>query len=163
MFEPLIGFSLFFLVMFLIIKFGNRQREKQYEELIENIKPETKLYIYQTKSSTMTWGLKNTNFLFNRCDIYLTETAIIILGFTKDSFFKQLSIPIILTKEIEKYSQKFPLYYVKKVNVISFENNIVKIDFGEKDIFKTEVKLKLPHLSEIDFRKIKLFAEKNNW
>ena len=163
MFEPLIGFSLFFLAMFLIIKFGNKQRKKQYEELIENIKPETKLYIEQAKSSTMTWGSKNRNFIFNRCDIYLTETAIVILGFTKDSFFKQLSLPIILTKEIEKYSQKFPFYYVKKVNLISFENNIVKIDFGEKDILKTEVKVELKQLSEIEFREIKLFAEKNSW
>ena len=85
------------------------------------------------------------------------------MGFTKDSFFKQLSLPIILTKEIEKYSQKFPFYYVKKVNLISFENNIVKIDFGEKDILKTEVKVELKQLSEIEFREIKLFAEKNSW
>jgi hypothetical protein len=163
MIEPLIAFSIFLLIVFFARKSTNNDREKHYEVLIESIKSETKLYIEQTKSSTLTWGLQNGNFLFNRCDIYLTETAIIILGYTKDSFFKLLSSPIILTKEIDKYKKKFPYFYVNKVNTISFTNNIVKIDFGGKGIMQTEVRIKLAQLSELEFKEIKLLAEKNSW
>lgn len=163
MLEPIIGFSLFFFVIFLLRRSSNKNREKLYQKLIKKIKPETKLYIEQTRSSTLTWGLKNSNFLFNRCDIYLTETAIIILGYTKDSFFKELSLPIILTNEIDIYANEFPYCYLKKVNKITFENNIVKIYFGEKGILQTEVTIKLAHLNESELKAIKLIAEKNSW
>ena len=116
MIVPIIAFSAFFTLMFFIIKSANKNREKQYETLIESLKPETELYIEQTKSSTMTSGLKNRDFLFNRCDLYLTKNAIVILGFTKDSFLKQLSLPIILTKELNEFSNRFPFAYVKKIN-----------------------------------------------
>ncbi|MCA6423279.1 MAG: hypothetical protein IM568_10730 [Flavobacterium sp.] len=68
----------------------------------------------------MTFGLKNRDFLFNHCDLYLTKNAIVILGFTKDSFFKQLSLPIILTAEVNEFSNMFPFAYIKKTNKISF-------------------------------------------
>lgn len=111
----------------------------------------------------MTIGLNNRDFLFNRCDLYLTKNAMIILGFSKDSFLKQLSLPIILTTELNEFSNRFPFAYVKKANKISFENNIVKINFGEKGITKTEVILKLNSLNEKEKNKIEQLAEKNCW
>lgn len=163
MLEPIIGFSVFFIIIFFITKSANKNRENQYKNLIENLKTETELYVEQTKSSTMTIGLNNRNFLFNRCDLYLTKNAILILGFTKDSFLKQLSLPIILTSEINEFSHRFPFAYVKKINKLNFENNIVKFNFGEKGITKTEVVLKLNTLKEIEITKIKQIAEKNSW
>ena len=71
MIEPIIGFSLFFLFVVFMIKTANKNRKKQYEKLIEGIKEETELYIEQTKTSTITIGLKNRVYLFNRCDLYL--------------------------------------------------------------------------------------------
>ena len=163
MIVPIIAFSAFFTLMFFIIKSANKNREKQYETLIESLKPETELYIEQTKSSTMTSGLKNRDFLFNRCDLYLTKNAIVILGFTKDSFLKQLSLPIILTKELNEFSNRFPFAYVKKINKLKFENNIIKINFGEIGITKTAVQIKLNSLNEIELTKIKELTEKNCW
>ena len=163
MLEPIIAFSTFFTLIFFIIKSANKKREKQYEILIESFKKETEIYVEQTKSATMTFGLKNRDFLFNHCDLYLTKNAIVILGFTKDSFFKPLSLPIILTAEVNEFSNRFPFAYVKKTNKISFENNIVKINFGEKEITKTEVELKLISLNESEKNKIKQIAEKNCW
>ena len=163
MLEPIIGFFFFFFVIFLLKRSSNKNREKLYRKLLENIKPETKFYIEQTKSSTLTWGIKNRNFLFNRCDIYLTESAIIILGFNKHSYFKELSLPIILTKEIGKYANEFSYCYLKKVNKITFENNIVEIYFGKKGILQTEVTIKLVELNESELKVIKLIAEKNSW
>ncbi|MFC7773032.1 hypothetical protein [Flavobacterium sp. GCM10027622] len=160
---PIIFFSTFFILIFFIINSTNKNRENQYKILIESLKTETELYVEQTKSATMTMGLNNRDFLFNRCDLYLTKNAIIILGFTKNSFLKQLSLPIILTTELSEFSNRFPFAYVKKVNKISFENNIVKINFGEKGITKTEVVLKFKSLNEIEKTKIKELVEKNCW
>ena len=163
MIVPILGILPFFILIVYIFISSHKERQNQYEILIENLKAETELYVEQTKTSTMTIGLNNRNFLFNRCDLYLTENAMIILGFTKDSFFKQLSLPIILTTELREFSNRFPFAYVKKVNKISFENNIVKINFGEKGITKTEVVLKFNSLNEIEKTKIKELVKKNCW
>ena len=163
MLEPFIGFSVFIIIIFIIVKSSNKSRENKYQDLIENIKTETEIYVEQTKSSTMTIGLNNRDFLFNRCDLYITKNAVIILGFTKDSFFKQLSLPIILTSDINEFSKRFTFAYVKNVNKLNFEKNIVKFNFGEKGITKTEVVLKLNSLKEIEIAKIKQIAEKNSW
>jgi hypothetical protein len=163
MLEPFIGFSVFIIILFIIVKSSNKSRENQYQDLIENIKTETEIYVEQTKSSTLTIGLNNRDFLFNRCDLYLTKNAVIILGFTKYSFFKQLSLPIILTSDLNEFSKRFPFVYVKNVNKLNFEKNIVKFKFGEKGITKTEVVLKLNSLKEIEIAKIKQIADKNSW
>lgn len=86
MIQPIIGFSAFILIVYIIIRSANKSREEQYEKLIESLKAETELFVEQTKSSTITSGLNNQDFLFNCCDLYLTKNAMIILGFTKDSF-----------------------------------------------------------------------------
>ena len=163
MLVPIVTFSVFFILIFFIIKSSNKNRETQYESLIESLKTETELYVEQTKSATVTMGLNNRDFLFNHCDLYLTKNAIIILGFTKNSLFKQLSLPIILTAELSEFSNRFPFAYVKKTNKISFENNIVKINFGEKGITKTEVVLKFNSLNENEKNKMKQIAQKNSW
>jgi hypothetical protein len=163
MIEPIIGFFFFSLFVIFIIKTTNKNREKQYLILIEGIKAETKLYVEQSKTSSITIGKKNRDFLFNQCDLYLTTDALIILGFNKDSFFKQLSLPIILTQQQNKFSNRFPFAFVKTINNINFENNIVKINFGEKGITSTEVVLKLKSLNEKEIEKIKEIATKNNW
>jgi hypothetical protein len=87
MIEPIIGFSLFFFFVVFMIKTTNKNREKQYEKLIEGIKEETELYIEQTKTSTMTIGLENKDYLFNRCDLYMVKDALIILGFDPSQLF----------------------------------------------------------------------------
>lgn len=77
--------SLLFLLIF-GTKSLNKTREQQYEFLIENIKVEVDFYCEQVRTFNFTIGLRNTNFLFNHCDLYVTKNAIIILGFKKDSF-----------------------------------------------------------------------------
>ena len=163
MLEPIVGFLVFFIVIFIIVKSSNKNRKNQYKNLIESLKAETELYVEQTESSTITIGINNRDFLFNRCDLYLTKNALIILGFTKDSFLKQLSLPIILTSELNEFSNRFPFAYVKKINKLNFENDIVTISFGEKEILKTEVGLNLKSLKKIEIAKIKQIAEKNCW
>lgn len=161
--QPIIGFSAFILIIYIIILSANKSRKEKYKKLIESLKSETELFIEQTRCSTITIGLNNRDLLFNRCDLYLTKNAMIILGFTKESFFKQLSLPIILTTELNEFSNRFPFAYVKQANKISFENDIVKINFGEKGISKTEVILKLNSLNDKEKNKIKQLAENNCW
>lgn len=85
--QPIIGFSAFILIVYIIIRSANKSRKEQNKKLIESLKAETELFVEQTKISMMTIGLNNRDFLFNRCDLYLTKNAMIILGVTKDRFF----------------------------------------------------------------------------
>ncbi|KQX08795.1 hypothetical protein [Flavobacterium sp. Root420] len=163
MFIPFIIISSLLLLLIFGTKSLNKTREQQYEFLIENITNEVDLYCEQVRTFNFTIGLRNTNFLFNHCDLYITKNAIIILGFKKDSFFKQLSFPIILTNDLNYFLNKFPFAYVKKPGKIYFENGMVKIYFGEKGITKTDVVLKLKSLNENEINKIKELAEKNKW
>lgn len=163
MFIPIVIIPVLVFAIIFAVKSSNKNREQQYTILIESIKEEIELYIEQTKSLNITIGLNNSDFLFNRCDLYVIKNAIIILGFTKDSFFKQLSTPIILTHELNKFSSRFPFVLAKKPNKINFENNIVKINFEEKGITKTEAILKLTSLKENEINKIKEIVHKNNW
>ena len=163
MLEPIIGFSIFFAVISLVIYTGNKSRQKQYDDIKTKLEGRTNLFIEQTKCSTMTWGLKNNNYLFNKCDIYLIDNSLIILGHTKNSIIKQLSTPIILTDKIADYQSDFPYAYVKKVNSFDYENNLVKIKFGEKGITKTEVTIKLTKLTGEEKESIIELAKKNCW
>jgi hypothetical protein len=163
MLEPIIGFSIFITIMSLIIYNVNRNRQKQYDDIKDKLDGRTNLFIEQTKSSTITWGLNNNNYLFNKCDIYLTNDSLIILGYTKNSILKQLSIPIILTNQIADYSSDFPYAYVKKINSFGYENNLIKIKFGEIGIFKTEVTIKLTKLTEEEKASMIELSKKNSW
>lgn len=163
MFIPIIMISSLLFLLIFGTKSLNKTREQQYEFLIENIKGEVDFYCEQVRTFNFTIGLRNTNFLFNHCDLYVTKNAIIILGFKKDSFFKQLSFPIILTRDIDYFLNKFPFAYVKKPDKINFNNGMVKINFGEKGITKTDVVLKLKTLDENERNKIKELAINNNW
>ena len=160
MIEPIIGFLTFFTIMFFVIRSANKSRSKQYEILTQSIKSETILFIEQAKSFTMTAGLKNRDFLFNRCDIYLIQDAIIILGFTKNSLLKQLSLPIIITHNAE-YVSRFNFAYVRKPNNINFDNEQVKITFGEKGTLGTDVVIKLLGLTETQIAAMRSFVQKN--
>jgi hypothetical protein len=60
MLEPF-RFSVF-IIIFIIVKSSNKSRENQYQDLIENIKQKTEIYVEQTKSSTLTIGLNNRDF-----------------------------------------------------------------------------------------------------
>jgi hypothetical protein len=147
----------------LISRFSTKKREREYKDIIEKLKGEIEMYIEQTESFTLVSGINNRNFQFNRCDLYITEQAIIVLGFTKDSFIKDLSAPIILTSQIASFSRRFPYAYVKKINTIDFRNNCIQINFGEKGFAETEVDLDLNSLSDIEKNKIKQLTEQNNW
>ncbi|WP_284653551.1 hypothetical protein [Flavobacterium terrisoli] len=163
MIEPIIGFSAFFLIIYIVIRIANKSRKEQYIQLIDEIENQILLKIEQTKSSITTFGLNNRDFLFNNCDLYLTQNAIVILGYTKGSFFKQLSKPIILTSDVLEYSAKFPFAYIMRFNKINFENNIMGVYFGEKGLTKTEVVIKLKSLKENEIDKFKEQALKNCW
>ena len=160
---PIVIISAILLFFYFGTKSSNKAIENQYKFIAESLKDEIELYIEQTKSSTMTIGLGNQNFLFNRCDLYLTQNALIIFGFTKNSFFKQLSFPIIITKDLEEFSNRFPFAYVRKANEVSFKNSIVAISFGEKGITKTEVALKLKSLDSSEINKLKELVNQNSW
>lgn len=142
---------------------SNKSRQKQYSALIEIIENHIKLYIEQAKCSTVTFGMKNSNYLFRRCDIYITENAIILFAYSAKSFFKELSSPIILTNDNTENASYLPPVYKEKVNSIRFENNNVKINFGEKNLTKTEVTILFQEFSEEQMQAVKMFSEKNCW
>ncbi|MBJ2176515.1 hypothetical protein JBL43_19865 [Aureibaculum sp. A20] len=163
MLETLIGLTILSIIFYILNFITNKKREKNHEDLIEKLNGKFKLFINQTESSTITWGLKNSNFFFNKCDIYLMENALIIFGNAKGGLFKHLSKPIILTNEIEYYRRKFPNTYTRKIYSINLEKNVIKIEFGKKGIATTKVKLKLKNLKDIERNQIIDLVEKNCW
>ncbi|HET8810452.1 MAG TPA: hypothetical protein VFM65_09345 [Flavobacteriaceae bacterium] len=154
MIEPIIGFTVFFLIVFLIITIGNKSRKKQYNKLLERINGRILFKKEQTECSTKTIGLKNNNYLFRHCDIYITEDSTIIFGYSKNRLIKQLSIPIILTQKTEQSRKNFPDAIIKEANEITIEKNNLIIEFGEKGIAKTQVFIKLKKLTEVEQNKL---------
>lgn len=160
---PWVGFIALFLLLFFAIRSGNRSRARQYEILTDAIASETTTVIHQARSSTVTSGLKNRNYLFRKCDLYATPDALIVLGYDKNSFIKQLSLPIILTKAAAHYQARFPFALVHRPQEISFEDQLVRIRFGESGILKTEVYLKLKQLLPAQVAALEKIASENNW
>jgi hypothetical protein len=164
MIYPIIAFSLFFLVVFLITYFGNKSRRKDYDILIEKIEPRTSLFIEQAKCSTMTIGLNNKNFLFNRADFYVTNDAVIILAYNKGNYLSQLSFPIIVTNNIGDYKNEF--YFAKTFSPHSIKfpvNNLFKFEIGEAGILKTNVIIKIKELKENEMQAFQKLVRENNW
>ncbi|MEC5164556.1 hypothetical protein RCH18_000272 [Flavobacterium sp. PL11] len=161
MIEPIIGFSIFLTLVVLFIRNTNNSLEKEYDIIIESLNDNLKLFIEQAKCSNTTLGINNRGYLFKNCDLYLTNDALIIFGYTKDSFFKQLSKPIILTKEITKYKNKFSFAIVKYFENIVYNPNdkYIYIKFGEVGLTETFVKFKIEICSESDKNNIKLITD----
>ena len=164
MIYPIIAISLFFLVVFLIQYFGNKSRQEDYDIIIEKIEPRTSLFMEQAKCSTMTIGLNNKNFLFNRADFYLTNDAVIILAYTKGSFFNQLSFPIIVTNNMGDYKNEFSFAKTFSPHSIKFPpNNLFKFEIGEAGILKTNVIIKIKELKENEMQAFQKIVRENNW
>ena len=161
MIEPIIGFSVFLTLVILFIRNSNNSLEKEYNLIVEGLNDNVKLFIEQARCSNSTFGINNRNYLFKNCDLHLTNDALIIFGYTKKSFFKQLSKPIILTKEISKYKTYFPFAIVANLEdiVYSSSDKYVFVKFGEVGLTKTRVKFKIEISSESDKDKMKLITD----
>jgi hypothetical protein len=164
MIYPVIAFGLFFTMVFVMIHFSNKSRQKDYDILIEKIEPKTFLFIEQAKCSTITIGLNNKNFLFNRADLYITSDALLILAYTKGKFLNQLSFPIIVTNNNSHYKNEF--YFAKTFSPHSIkfpDNNLFKFEIGEAGILKTNVIIKIKELKENEMLAFQKLVSDNNW
>ena len=161
MFQPIIGFLIFFSLIIFIITSSNKSLQNKYDQIIESIKKnDLKLFIEQTTCSNTTFGMNNRDYLFRKCDFYLTSDAIIIFGYSKYNMFKQLSTPIILTKNITKYKTAFSFAIVKDPVIISLnQKEDIVIKFGEADLTKTFVKMQIKISCEANQNIIKAFTD----
>lgn len=161
MIEPIIGFSVFLTLVILFIRNSNNSLEKEYNIIIKSLNDNFKLHIDQAKCSNTTFGINKRDYLFKNCDLHLTNDALIIFGYTKNSFFKQLSKPIILTKNINKYKTTFSFAIVKNFENIVYnsDDKYIYVKFGEVGLTETLVKFKIEISSESDKNKMKLITD----
>ena len=160
MIEPIIGFTIFFIVVSLIIYIGNKTTKIEYNNILEKIKDEIVFKKEQSECLNMTIGLKNRNYLFRHCDIYITDHSTILFGYSKNRLIKQLSKPIILTNKKLQIVEKFPNAIIKEINRLNKGKNDLVIEFGEKGITKTHVTIRLKNLNEFEQNKLHTLINK---
>lgn len=149
MIAPIIGLVLFVLIVGGITMLLNQAEKVKYEKILTDVGDKIKISHPGVRCSTFGSGAKNSNYIFNRCDLYLTDDAAIIFGYTPLGQFKLLRSPIILTASQARYLRFSLLSTViapGKLNVNSF-NNEVFIEFGEAGWRTTNVEIRMKELS----------------
>ena len=152
-----IGIFIFFLFAVFLIYFLNQQTRKENLIIVEAIKDTIVFSLTNVVCSTFKSGIKGGNFDFNRCDLYLNEDALIILGYKKIGVFEYLSSPVIVVGNYEEYPLSFKSAKVmkpKKINMNSF-NNEVYIEFEVKGWMTTTLEIRLKHISFDNKEKLK--------
>ncbi|HEX8561952.1 MAG TPA: hypothetical protein VF676_03125 [Flavobacterium sp.] len=103
-----------------------------------------------------TVGLRDRSFIFERADLLFLNDALILIGyyhFFKRKIYKPL---IVLSQEKVFYRKSLPgarVFVIKNFNLNSF-NGDVYLEFGEASFTKTNVEIRLKHLSEEEKRLI---------
>ena len=88
---------------------GNKNLHSHQETVINSLGPHTILYIEQIKPNTFFIGTGIKAYSFRRCDLILTEDAIVFLGREEDNLvFKNYTRPILLTSDYNKYKDFIP-------------------------------------------------------
>lgn len=122
----------------------------QYANIIEALAERIIIQLNQVKCETFSSGAKNGGYYFSQCDLYITEDALVILGYSRFISFKQLSVPLVLTTDLLFHFVKFPyarFIKPKKINLNSFNGDIY-IEFENPGFIKTNVEIRLSGISD---------------
>jgi len=149
MITPIISLSLFILIAGSITLLLSQAQKARYKEIVADIRNEVKIIHPGVRCSTFCSGAKNSKYIFNRCDLYLTDDAIILLGYLSIGRFKIFRSPIILTSIQARYmhfSITSTVLAPRKLNINSFSKEVF-IEFGEAGWRTTNVEVRLKGLS----------------
>ena len=126
-----------------IDNFPNKKVKKQIKTLLNEIGNDIGFRANNIKCQNFTNGLRNIDYFIIKCNICVTNEAIILLGTG--------ITPIVFTRKAD-YLQKFP--FVRVVNnfnlIFNQTNPYVVIKWGKASITETSVELTLRILTDIE-------------
>ncbi|HKX86845.1 MAG TPA: hypothetical protein VJL37_09235 [Flavobacterium sp.] len=162
--EPFIGFSVFIIFAIIMVYTGNKNLHSHQETVINSLGPHTILYIEQIKPNTFFMGTGIKAYSFRRCDLILTEDALVFLGREEDNLvFKNYTRPIILTSDYNKYKDFIPFCTFLEIFSIEIVDGNIKLKFGKKGLSGIDCRVILDCLTTDETNLIKEVAIKNNW
>lgn len=150
MVSPIVGITSVFLIFFLFSYLQNMHNLKSKREILEEIGDFIKISLKDCIVESSTLGAKNSAFLINKADIYFSEDAIFIFGYSSTFSLKSYSCPIILTNELASTKSQFKKAIVKKpikINLHSFDKDIY-LEFGEANWPSTNVSWRIKGIEE---------------
>lgn len=140
----------FIIVIGLINYLINQDRSKQWSSIVNTLGNRVIIQLDDVECEAFSSGGKNGGYYFTRCDLYITEDALVIFGYSKTLMMRTLDRPLILTSNSSFYSFSPPypqLVKPKKLNLNSFNRDIY-IEFEQPGIIQTNVEIRLKDISD---------------
>ena len=138
---PVIVFPSLLIGLILLVNYlNNISRRKNYEIVMKALAEKVITHLENVKSETSSIGVKGRGYYFSRCELVITEDALIIFGWGRIKGFKQLTAPLILTKN-PAYFDNFPFakpIWPKSLALNSFGGD-VRIGYTQRGFIDTDV------------------------
>ncbi|RQO65226.1 hypothetical protein DBR43_30720 [Pedobacter sp. KBW06] len=142
-------YVLFFGIVLLILYLRNKNRDKNYALSADVLAGLDAIHLDHVKCETFSSGMKGKGYYFSRCELFITEDALVIFGLGRIKWLRQLSDPLILTSNSAGYVFKLPgakLIKPKTINLNSFGGDIY-IEFVQPGFIGTNVEFRLKGIS----------------
>ena len=142
-------YAVFFGTVLLVLYLRNINRGKNYALSADVLAGLNAIHLDQVKCETFSSGMKGKGYHFSRCELFITEDALVIFGLGRIKWFRQLSDPLILTSNSASYLFKLPgakLIKPKNINLNSFGEDIY-IGFILPGFIDTNVEFRLKDIS----------------
>lgn len=152
---------LFLIVAFLAAKFSNRRRSDSFKSLLSVADDDILVQLVDLKCKTFLSGFKMGDYYFNRCDLVVTRTSVIIYGYSRLLNYKWYARPLVFSPAMMPSGYASGKQVVpKKVNLHSFDNSVY-IEFVISGFMDTNVDLKIFDVPE-EVREKMVFLENPN-
>ncbi|WP_143166654.1 hypothetical protein [Pedobacter caeni] len=141
---------MFFGIALLIIYLTNINRNKNYILSVDVLAGLKAIHLDYVKCETFSSGRKGNGYYFSRCELFITEDALVIFGLGRIKWLRQLTGPLILTSNSAAYAFKLPgakLIKPKNINLNSFGGDIY-IEFVQPGFIDTNVEFRLEGISD---------------
>lgn len=145
----LIFYALFFGLVLFIIYLRNVNRNKNYTSSVDVLAGLNAIHLDHVKCETFSSGMKGKGYYFSRCELFITEDALVIFGLGRIKWLRQLTDPLVLTSNSASYVFKLPgakLIKSKNINLDSFGGDIY-IEFVQPGFINTNVEFRLKGIS----------------
>ncbi|RCH56032.1 hypothetical protein DJ568_04600 [Mucilaginibacter hurinus] len=156
-FAPFFTISIIVLANVVFNYKNNKVQLHQRELLIERLKNKIVYDLPGIKCDFILIGQGRHDYRFNQCDIYVTDDALIVLGY---GFLlaKLHCRPLIFTKNVNHYSYEFPganVIMPDKFNPYSVDSEVY-IEFGQAGFTSTNVTYNLKGIPEEGRKKMEI-------
>jgi len=126
----------------------NKQKRKDYDILVDTLGSRIHIHLQNVKAETSSIGAKNGGYRFLRAELLITEDALIIFGRGSILGLRQLTDPLILTKNPDyRYFSFAKFIQPVRLELNSFRGDI-HIGFVQPGIIDTEVDFQFKDVSD---------------